>query len=67
MSNKPAFALGVLTVFGVNAIINLATEIVCCRVRKKLGNYGIIFGIDMTKEDGKNEHKNAKENEKEGS
>ena len=65
MSNKRAFALGVLTVFGVNAIINLATEIVCCRVRKKLGNYGIIFG--MTKEDGKNEHKNAKENEKEGS
>ena len=48
MSNKRAFALGVLTVFGVNAIINLATEIVCCRV-------------------GKNEHKNAKENEKEGS
>lgn len=34
MSNKRAFALGVLTVFGVNAIINLATEIVCCRVRK---------------------------------
>ena len=67
MSNKRAFILGVLTVFGVHAIINLATEIVCCRVKRKLGNFGIVVGIDMAEENSKNEHKDAKKFETEGS
>lgn len=67
MSNKRAFALGVLTVFGVKAVIDLATEIVCCRVKRKLGDFGIIFGVDLAKEDNKNEHKDDKKTEKEGS
>lgn len=45
MSNKKAFVLGILSVFGFNIAFEMISEAIYLRAKRKLNNAGIIVGI----------------------
>ena len=61
MSNKKAFVLGILTVFAVNASLDLASHIIYSRVKRRINNSDFIVGVNVTKKESKNEDKTDKE------
>ena len=61
MSNKKAFVLGMLTVFGINATVNLISDIAYQRTIKKLGNNEMIIVSSIAKSKKADENKNEKE------
>jgi len=64
MSNKKAYILGILTVFAFNIGIDIISEAIYLRTKRKLAGSGIVVGVELTS---KNESKDAKETEKEES
>lgn len=68
MSNKRAFLSGIAAVFGVYIAMGVVAEIVENRVIRHLNNDIIVVdGVIIKKSINKNNKKDAKENEKEGS
>lgn len=64
MSNKKAYLLGILTVFCFNIAVEVFSEAVYLRARRKMDNAGVIVGVGIATN--KDENKDSKDTEKEG-
>lgn len=68
MSNKKAYLLGILTVFCFNMVVEVFSEAIYLRARRKMDNAGVIVGVEIaTNKNNKNGSKDSKDTEKEGS